>query len=67
MGPNSLYEVAVRDILPGEELTDDYAALFLQPHESFDCHCRAEFCRQRVSPADAEAQADAWEALFGPL
>ena len=26
LGPNSLYEVAVRDILPGEELTDDYAA-----------------------------------------
>jgi SET domain-containing protein len=66
LGPDSKFEIAVRDILPGEELTDDYAALYLQPHESFDCHCGTACCRGRVSPTDALAQAEAWQALLPP-
>jgi hypothetical protein len=38
----------VRDIHPGEELTDDYATLNLE--ESFACLCGTRECRNRISP-----------------
>lgn len=66
LGPSADFEVAVRDISPGEELTDDYAALSLQVNESFDCHCRAWNCRRHISPADVVTQAAAWNAMLQP-
>src|SRR5262245_24378755 len=66
LGLEADFEVAVRDIQPGEELTDDYATLHLLPHESFDCRCGAAGCRGRVVAEDRAAQAAAWEALWGP-
>ena len=66
LGLEADFEVAVRDIQPGEELTDDYGTLHLQAHESFDCRCGAAGCRGRVGAGDRVAQAAAWEALWGP-
>jgi hypothetical protein len=66
LGPDADFEVAVRDIYPGEELTDDYGTLHLQAHESFPCRCGSMDCRGRVGPEDAGARAAVWEALWRP-
>lgn len=54
------FEIAVRDILPGEELTDDYGGLNIE--EDFPCSCGSPACRGRVCPDDVLRQADAWDA-----
>jgi uncharacterized protein len=41
-------EIAVRDIWPGEELTNDYASFFLSAEEEFECACEATNCRSKV-------------------
>jgi hypothetical protein len=64
LGPDSSFEVAVRDIRPGEELTDDYASLHLQAHESFRCHCGVAGCRQWVSADDVPRREPVWERLI---
>ncbi len=64
LGPDSSFEVAVRDIHPGEALTDDYASLYLQAHESFCCHCGEHDCRQWISSADMEKCTPEWERLI---
>jgi SET domain-containing protein len=66
LGLGADFEVAVRDILPGEELTDDYATLHLQEHEGFSCCCAARECRGYVGPADLLTRQEAWRALFEP-
>lgn len=53
------FEIAVRDIAPGEELTDDYATL--NPEEPFACLCGAENCRRMIRPEDAERLAEEWD------
>ena len=55
------FDIAVRDIPAGEELTDDYAGLHLQDHEEFDCCCGVPSCRGRVTPRDAFVLAAEWE------
>jgi hypothetical protein len=55
------FEIAVRDIQPGEELTDDYATLNLEG--SFECRCRTRQCRSTVREADIYAHADRWDAI----
>jgi hypothetical protein len=66
LGPAADLEVAVRDIYPGEELTDDYGTLHLQARESFTCRCGSVDCRGRVGPEDAAARAAVWEARWRP-
>jgi hypothetical protein len=55
------FEIAVRDIEPGEELTDDYATLNLEG--SFDCHCRVHQCRTTVSGDDIYRHSDRWDNI----
>ncbi len=55
------FELAVRDIEPGEELTDDYGTLNLR--EPFTCLCGKTGCRGRITPHDMEAHAPRWDAL----
>jgi hypothetical protein len=55
------FEMAVRDIQPGEELTDDYATLNLEG--SFECSCRTGGCRGTVREADIYDHADRWDAV----
>jgi hypothetical protein len=60
LGLDDEFEVAVRDLYPGDELTDDYATLYLQEHESFSCLCGSLACRGRVTPQDAAIQTALW-------
>jgi hypothetical protein len=55
------FEIAVRDIHPGEELTDDYATLNLEG--SFACHCGAPHCRGTVRGEDIYTHAEQWDSV----
>jgi hypothetical protein len=52
-------EIAVRDIHPGEQLTDDYGSLNVD--YDFACRCGAPSCRRTIRAADALRYADAWD------
>ncbi len=43
--------VAMRDIMPDEELTIDYAMAYTRM-ESFDCECKTDLCRNVISADD---------------
>ena len=53
------FEVAVRDIQSGDELTDDYGTLNLR--EPFVCGCRLATCRGKVRPDDMERLSPVWD------
>jgi uncharacterized protein len=55
------FELAVRDIQPGEELTDDYGTLNLR--QEFQCACLAEKCRGVILPDDMERLASEWDTV----
>jgi uncharacterized protein len=55
------FELAVRDIAAGEELTDDYGTL--NPTEPFPCLCRRAGCRGSVLPDDPLRLSDQWNEL----
>ena len=42
------FEIALRDIEPGEELTNDYETFHLDPPERFECRCGVPSCRRVV-------------------
>lgn len=44
--------VALRDIVPGEEITLDYAMCDGSPYDEFECHCKSPNCRGRVTGED---------------
>ncbi len=54
------FEIAIRDIQPGDELTDDYGALNLD--YPFHCLCNSATCRNEVRPHDALKLSDWWDA-----
>ncbi len=54
------FEIAIRDILPGEEITDDYG-LFNMP-ESFPLVCNHENCRHRVRNDDFLSLYQQWDS-----
>ena len=56
------FEVAVRDIHPGEELTDDYGSLNIE--YDFACSCGSAVCRQKIHPGDMLYYADSWDQLM---
>jgi len=56
VSPGFECDIAVRDILPGEELTCDYAMLNLD--EALDCACGSGRCRRRILPGEGVALAD---------
>jgi hypothetical protein len=60
LGGEDEFEVAVRDLHAGEELTDDYATFRLDRPESFPCRCGADACRGMVQPEDAVMLAREW-------
>jgi hypothetical protein len=53
------FEIAVRDIQAGEELTDDYGTLNLR--ENFGCLCSHSACRKEIRPDDLERFAPHWD------
>jgi uncharacterized protein len=63
--PNALdtafgFEIAIRDIHPGEELTIDYALLNLT--EAIPVSCGCVNCRKVLHPDDFDHFADLWDA-----
>jgi hypothetical protein len=54
------FEVAIRDIHPGEQLTDDYGGLNIEA--PFTCLCGSPACRGTVHPDDIVHLADRWDA-----
>ena len=59
MSPGYDFEIALRDIRAGEELTDDYATLNL--NSIFECACASPNCRRRVGPQDRIHHATHWD------
>ena len=55
------FEIAVRDIQAGEELTDDYGTLNLA--EPFPCSCGAAECRGILLPDDHTRIGDQWNTF----
>ena len=53
------FELAVRDIQPGEEITDDYGSLNVDLE--FECGCGAARCRGTVRAGDIVRYADEWD------
>jgi uncharacterized protein len=64
LGFNQDFELAVRDIQPGEELTSDYSTFYLSPEESFACGCSSLKCREFVTPDDIKTHSDRWYDLM---
>lgn len=56
------FEIAIADILPGEQLTNDYAMLNLEPDERLVCQCGGPQCRGVIGPADRLARQAGWDA-----
>ncbi len=54
------FDIAVRDIPAGGELTIDYAAINVP--EELSCHCGAAECRRVIRSVDAELLGDIWDA-----
>jgi hypothetical protein len=52
-------EIAVRDIHPGDQVTDDYGSLNVD--YDFTCRCGASSCRRTIRAADALRFADTWD------
>lgn len=67
-GGDDHFEVALRDIEAGEEITDDYAEFIAD--EVFACRCGAETCRGEVgrgSPREEQACAELRERVQAAL
>lgn len=64
MGTDYGFEIAVRDIVPGEELTVDYATFHMAENDEFHCLCGAPGCRGRILQKDGVVLADQWSGLF---
>lgn len=58
------FEIVVRDVRAGEQLTDDYALLGL--HEDFACSCGSPRCRGTVRPSDRQRMMPAWSEVYAP-
>lgn len=63
LAPGFDLEIAVRDIQPGEQLTDDYGSLNIDV--SFECFCGYPECRGTVTPEDFERYSGHWDELVG--
>ncbi len=55
------FEIAVRDIQPGEEITDDYGMFNIE--RDMTCYCGSANCRGVIRAADFDHHAPRWDAL----
>lgn len=54
------FEIAIRDIAAGEEITDEYGLFNLQAPMAVDCGCSN--CRRTLRPDDPDQLAPVWDA-----
>lgn len=59
LSPGTNFEIAVRDIEAGEQLTNDYGSLNLE--FVMECLCDSPNCRKKTRPEDFEALAPEWD------
>jgi hypothetical protein len=59
LAPGLGFEIALRDIYPGEHITDDYASLNLD--EEMPCACGSPQCRRVIRASDFDEFAPEWE------
>lgn len=55
------FEIAVRDIQPGEEMTTEYGLLNIQ--EPYQIHCGGPGCRGHLRCDDIDRHGERWDAL----
>lgn len=55
------FEIAVRDIQPGEEMTTEYGLLNIQ--EPYQIHCKCPGCREHLRRDDIDQHGERWDAL----
>lgn len=60
LAPGIDVEIAVRDILPGEQITGDYGAYNLE--RDLPCRCGSANCRGTIKNADFHEFADHWDS-----
>ena len=65
VSPGFDFEVAVRDIQVGEELTDDYRTLGLEM--AFECTCGAPRCIGVVRPEDIATETTEWDRAIAEV
>lgn len=53
------FEIAIRDIEAGEEITDEYGLFNLQEPMAVNCGCRQ--CRKLLYPSDLQRFAELWD------
>lgn len=53
------FEIAIRDILPGEEITDEYGVFNLT--EPMDLVCNNGACRKKLNPEDFDLYYPVWD------
>ncbi len=53
------FEMAIRDILPGEQITDEYGIFNLE--KEMDLRCGEQNCRKRIRPDDFEVHYQDWD------
>ena len=56
------FEIAIRDIMPGEQITDEYGALNINKPIKLKCTYRN--CRKVVKPGDINHYYKEWDALI---
>ena len=62
LGSGYEFEMAIRDIYPGEQLTDDYGGLNIE--EAFVCKCGSPQCRGVIHPDDILQLVERWDPLL---
>ncbi len=58
------FEIAIKDIYPGDEITDDYGIFNLE--QGFTCECGAPNCRKRIMPEDLDNLHETWDEIIKP-
>lgn len=59
LGGGFEFEIAIRDIQPGEELTDDYGTFGYA--SELDCACGSPHCRGRIRRDDVRLMGPVWD------
>jgi len=56
------FEIAVRDIQPGEEITTEYGLLNIQ--DPYQIHCKCPGCREHLRSDDIDCYGESWDELI---
>lgn len=58
------FEIAIRDIQPGEQITDEYGIFNLD--KPMACNCGSPRCRKVITPDDFDRFYEEWDQLIRP-